>query len=71
MSKSQQSPILVRRLLVCALVACLPAPAAFAQSANAALRGQVDAPAGTEVTATEVATGVVAARSWVPTAAFR
>jgi len=58
-SKSQQSRILVRHLLACALVACLPPPPAFAQSANAALRGQVNAPAGTEVVATEVATGAV------------
>ena len=52
-----------RRLLSTALVSCLmlaAAPAAMAQSANASLRGQVaGAQAGTEITATNVATGTV------------
>ena len=52
-----------RRLLSTALVSCLmlaAAPNVMAQSANASLRGQVaGAQAGTEVTATNVATGTV------------
>ncbi|KAG0771046.1 hypothetical protein G6F22_016837 [Rhizopus arrhizus] len=52
-----------RRLLSTALVSCLmlaAAPNVMAQSANASLRGQVaGAQAGTEVTATNVATGIV------------
>jgi len=57
MSKPQHSPLMIRSLLACALLACLQAPQARAQSANAGLRGQVQAPAGTEVVATELATG--------------
>jgi len=52
-----------RRLLSTALVSCLmlaAAPNVMAQSANASLRGQVaGAQAGSEVTATNVATGTV------------
>lgn len=52
-----------RRLLTCALVSCLAlgaAPDVMAQSANASLRGQVaGAQAGSEVTATNLATGSV------------
>lgn len=52
-----------RKLLSCALISCLALGAiadASAQSANATLRGQVvSASAGTEVTATNVATGSV------------
>lgn len=52
-----------RKLLSCALISCLALGAiadASAQSANANLRGQVvSATAGTEVTATNVATGAV------------
>src|SRR5687767_11382208 len=52
-----------RRLLTCALVSCLAiaaAPDVMAQSANASLRGNVaSAQAGSEVVATNVATGSV------------
>lgn len=52
-----------RRLLTCALVSCLAiaaAPDVMAQSANASLRGTVaSAQAGSEVVATNVATGSV------------
>lgn len=48
-----------RKLLVCALASCLcvAAPNVFAQSTNATLRGQ--ASAGSEITATNVNTGLV------------
>jgi len=51
-----------RSVLCCALASCLAvaAPAAFAQTANATLRGQVaGSAAGTEVVAKNVATGAV------------
>lgn len=53
-----------RSLLSCALAGCIvmAAPSAFAQSANATLRGQVtgiSGAAGTEITAKNVATGAV------------
>ena len=52
-----------RRLLTSALVSCLllgAAPSVMAQSATSSLRGQVaQAEAGTEVTATNVASGSV------------
>ena len=50
-----------RSLLSCALAGCMAmtAPTVFAQSANATLRGQVAGPAGTTITAKNVATGAV------------
>lgn len=49
------------KLLACALAGCLAAmaaPAAFAQSTSATLRGQVDAQSAATITATNVATGL-------------
>ena len=60
MNTSQHPRILVRSLLACALFAALSLPAGLhAQSAAAGVRGQVAAPAGTEVLATDLGTGTV------------
>ena len=60
--KSKRHPNPTPTLLACALAGCLAfAPAAFAQSTSATLRGQVGtaaAPAPARITATNVATGL-------------
>ncbi|HEY0310348.1 MAG TPA: TonB-dependent receptor, partial [Luteimonas sp.] len=60
--KSKRHPNPTPTLLACALAGCLAfAPAAFAQSTSATLRGQVStaaAPAPARITATNVATGL-------------
>ncbi|HYG06342.1 MAG TPA: TonB-dependent receptor [Stenotrophomonas sp.] len=50
---------LVRSLLACALIAAWPVAPAHAQTANATVRGQLSASAGTEVVATDLATGAI------------